>query len=114
MTKVDKQKSNVEVLLELIKNNPELEVVPMVDTDVVGSDEFSWWTAEWGSASIEEIYNDDDRVHVRSSDEDRLIDNAFSVLELNPTISDEEAELQAIEQVRNYEWEKVIAVKITV
>ena len=114
MNEIEKQKLNIATLLELTTKNPDLEIVPMVDTDIVGSDEFSWWTANWGNASIEEIYNNDERVYIRSKDEQKLVDNAFNFFELNPTLTDEEAEKKAIEEVKNYDWEKVIAVRITV
>lgn len=101
-------------LLQLIKDNHELSIVPMVDSDVVASDDFSWWTAEWGRASIEEIWNDDERVYIRSKDEETLIDRLGDSLEFLHNLSDEEAEKQATKEVDNYKWEKVIAVRIHV
>lgn len=111
--KLEKQKSKTDDLLKLIKENPDLEIVPMVDTDCVASDDFSWWIASWGSATIEEIYNHEERCYVRSSDEDYVGELIFDRLELNnPSWSDSYLEEQTEKELKEVEWEKVIAVKI--
>jgi hypothetical protein len=114
MKTIEKQQTNITNLLELIKENPTLRIVPMVDTDVVASDDFSWWTAEWGNASVEEIYNDDERCYIRSEDEETLVERVADTLEFVDGISDEEAEIKGKQEVDKYNWEKVIAVKIVI
>lgn len=37
-----KQQENIKHLLNLIQENPDLEIFPMVDTDCVPSDDFGW------------------------------------------------------------------------
>ena len=51
--------SNIDKLLELIKENPELTVVPMVNERVIG-DGFDYWMGDWGQVYIDEylIYNE--------------------------------------------------------
>ena len=44
------QQEKVNQLLQLIKENPELKIIPLVDTEVVRSDDFSCWVAMWGKS----------------------------------------------------------------
>lgn len=50
--------SNIDNLLELIKENHELTVIPMVNGRVIG-DGFDYWIGDWGQVYIDEylIYN---------------------------------------------------------
>lgn len=115
MSKTEKQQSNIETLLKLIKDNPTLRVVPMVGTEVGGRDSVSWRIAEWGTASIEEIYDYDERVYIRSNDEDELIENEknrYNDEDINDCLTFKQTEERAEERVKNYEWKKVIAVAI--
>lgn len=63
MKYIDRQKNNIELLLNLIKENPELEIVPMVDGEVCQGDEYSYWMGKWGSAIIDQVYHSDDRIY---------------------------------------------------
>ncbi|GAN11525.1 nitrilase/cyanide hydratase and apolipoprotein N-acyltransferase [Mucor ambiguus] len=100
-----KQSERVEQLLNLIQENPGLRICPMVDSEVVADDCYGWWVASWGEAKVEEIWNDDERVYIRSEDEDGLIEVLF---DNDDDLTEEEAE----KIVSSYEWEKVIAVRI--
>lgn len=112
MAKVEKQKEKVNELLELIKENPDLRIMPMVDTEVVASDDWAWWMASWGSASIEEVYSPDDRCYIRSKDEDELVEQLVWNEEFINGLSEEQAIKKAENEVKKYAWEKVIAVQI--
>lgn len=107
--------SNVENLIKLIKENPDLEIVPMVDTEVVGDCDHAWWVAKFGKASIKEIWACDqrERVFIREEDEDELVDEEYDLL-YDADISDEEAFELAEKKVAAYDWKKVIAVNIHV
>lgn len=41
-------------LLELIQQNPDLPIVPMVDAEIVGGDDFGRWMGAWGYARVDE------------------------------------------------------------
>lgn len=43
---------NIKTLLELIKENPELPIVPMVDAEIVG-DDYGRWSGTWGIAEVD-------------------------------------------------------------
>ncbi|MEE0992526.1 MAG: hypothetical protein UH542_06070 [Bacteroidales bacterium] len=52
---------NVERLLELVKTNPDLPVVPVVDNEVVGNFGYSQWMGEFGCVEVGEYTLYDDR-----------------------------------------------------
>lgn len=114
MAKIEQQKEKLKVLFELIELNPELRILPMVDSDVVAGDGYSWWTGDWGSASIEEVYGDDERIYIRSDDEEELVEQLTWNEEFIKGLSETEAIKKAEETVANYNWEKVIAVAVTI
>lgn len=51
---------NVEKLLKLVKTNPDLPIVAMVDNEVVGDDGYSRWMGEFGCVEVGEytLYDD--------------------------------------------------------
>lgn len=56
----DKQREYREELFRLMRENPDLPVIPMVDTEVVAGDEFGYyWMAAWGKAEIKEFAIDE-------------------------------------------------------
>lgn len=59
-------------LLELIKQNPDLPVVPMVDSEVV-ADDFGYWLGKWGRCEVTEYYNGRGRIHFRDDDEEFVL-----------------------------------------
>ncbi|WPA89755.1 hypothetical protein [Moorella sp. ACPs] len=99
---------NIKHLLELIQANPELRIVPLVDTECVPSDDFNSWVADWGKADIEYIWSNinRERIYIKSEDFDELVEEILD--EAESEISEEEAR----KLVDNYDWEKVIVVRI--
>ena len=69
-------------LFDLIRENPELPIVPMVDTEVVASDEYDWWLAKWGRAEITEYYLGNEGVHFKDEDEEYLLEIYLNVRNL--------------------------------
>lgn len=63
-------------LIQMIRENPELPVVPMVNEEVVADDTHSWWLGEFGMCSIDSYYSDADaeRVWLKADDEEDLLD----------------------------------------
>lgn len=109
-TEIEIQKENVTILLNLIKENPELRILPMVDCDVIASDEYTSWVGSFGKAEVDLIWNDGERIYINSHDEEELIQNELD--DIDRTIDDSIAEALAEEIVKNYNWEKVIVVWI--
>ena len=61
---IDIQKKNLFSLFELIKQNQELPIVPMVDYEIIGGDN-GRWLGEWGNSHIGEYMLGEDRVYFR-------------------------------------------------
>lgn len=87
-----KKTTRGEELFKLMQENPELPVVPMVDSDVVPDDDCARWTGSWGSASIDEYFTHDGRIFFRSDEDiDDVLSYALNGEEYDET-TDEEAE----------------------
>ncbi len=70
----EKEKQNREELFRLMRENPDLPVVPMVDYEVVW-DGCGRWLGAWGEAKVDEYLLTDERVFFKSCDD------VFGVLE---------------------------------
>lgn len=79
--------SNVEKLIQLIKENPELPVIPMVETEVVPDDCYSWWLAAFGKAEVSDFYVSDEKVY---TDREELVCDIVENKYLDSEKSDEE------------------------
>lgn len=53
---------SIEKLIQLKNENPELPIIPMVGTDVVASDEYSYWMASFGKVELGQYYISEERV----------------------------------------------------
>lgn len=110
---IEIQQENLNNLAKLMSKNPTLEVKVMVDSEVVGSDGYSWWLGKFGEAELDEYYCSDERIYFRSWDEEELIDDILDGYgsEYNE-LSDEELVKKAEKEVNHLAWEKFILVKI--
>ena len=107
----ENEKKNREELLRLIRENPDLPVVPMVDGDIPG-DCGGYWLGAWGRAEVDEYLISEiaERVFFKSDDD------VLDVLERH--LSDEEFEAlpESEEECRPYydklPWIKAIIVFI--
>lgn len=105
-TELEIQTENVKVLFKLIKENPELKIVPMVDSDVVVDDGYSSWMGSFGKAEIDYIWITDERIYFKSIDEEELIENEIDkIADDEPNPMKQPIEQLAEERVKNYEWE---------
>ena len=64
--------SDIEKILNLIKENPDLPIVPMVDSEVVAED-YGYWMGKWGNCQITEYYCGRERVHFKDDDEENVL-----------------------------------------
>ena len=64
-----------EELLKLIRENPDLEIVPMVDSEVVADCGYTWWLGKWGYSKKTKYYSGREYIHFYDDDkEDALTD----------------------------------------
>ncbi len=104
-----------EELLRLIKENPDLPIVPMVDCEVV-ADDFGYWLGKWGYAKLTEYYNGREYIHFRDDDEEDVLNDMVGCKYSYDKDGRDIYELSDAEWKTLYEslpWEKCIAVYIT-
>lgn len=99
--------ANIGKLMELVKVNPDLRVIYMVDSDVVQDDFQDYWLSRPTDVNVDSILNDDlhERIWIRSINDDYEIYESFFVDE---DCTDEHIK----EEVDKLPWEKVIIVWI--
>lgn len=82
---------NTQNFLKLVKESPDLPIVPMVHYEVIGGDDYSYWLGSFGKAVIGEyaIYNDryfDDRDSFMGEFYDGLADELNKKFSYNPRV----------------------------
>lgn len=65
-------KNNINKLVELIKTNPDLPIIPMVDAEIVG-DDYGYWMGNWGRCEVTEYYLGREKVHFKDDDEEDVL-----------------------------------------
>jgi hypothetical protein len=61
-------------IIKLIEENPDLPIVPMVDSEVV-ADDGGYWLGEWGGCEVTEYYNGREYIHFRDDDEEDVLND---------------------------------------
>ena len=101
-------------LLELIEQNPELRIMPLVENDVCGGDEFAYWLGSFGSAAVDEVVSIDDYFYIKSNDIEALTNKIIDdeCLDLEVDMTSEQINEYVEKVIASYDWEKVIVVYI--
>ena len=100
-------------LFKLMQRNPDLPVVPMIDGEACGDDEYARYVGSWGESYVAEYVIGEDAVHFRESSadmceiEDVLTDGFVSYDDLE-CMPDEEAKAD----YDSLHWIKAIIVNI--
>lgn len=108
-TEIQTQKEHIEKLIKLTQENPDLRIVPMVNSDVVQDDGHAYWTGKFEEPEIDEVYYTEERIYIKS-DED-LLDEYMDKLDDNK-MSNEALEKLATQKINDLPWEKVIIINI--
>ena len=108
--------TKIEEFLQLVKDNPELPIIPMVDQEVVADDNCTWWMGKWGNQKVTSYYMGRDYIHFQDDDEeDVLADMVGCKYYCGPDGRDitdlSDAEWNALYQ--SIPWTKAIVVFIT-
>lgn len=104
-------------LLQLVRENPDLPILPMVDSEIVAEDGYNWWLGSFGHSSIDEFvcteYHGDNR-YFRKEEQDLIEEYiAEDVIDCEgENLSDEEIEKRAHEIAEALPWKKAILVWI--
>lgn len=104
--------TNTEKLLQLIKENPELPIVPMVDSEIVGDDSYGWWIGRWGNAEVGHYYLGRECVHFKEEDDEEDVLNDLAGSEYGRDIYDL-SDKEWDELYDSIPWIKAIMVRIT-
>lgn len=108
----EREKHNREELFKLMQENPELPVVPMVDSEIVADDCYNRWLGAWGSSYVGEYIIGGERIYFREDDDidevERAITDGSVTYEEFEAMSDEEA--KAV--YNSLPWVKAIIVNI--
>ena len=108
--------NNTKELIRLIQENPDLPIVPMVDSDVVVDDYFGYWLGSFGNCEVNEyicieMYGNDR--FVTRDDQDEIEEYFIQlILDEDENISDEEVVSRAHKQAEALDWVKAIVVYI--
>ena len=70
-----KQSERVSTLFKLIKENPNLPILPMVDSEIVADDGYARWTGSWGDAWIGEYIIGNERVYFKDEEDAECVLN---------------------------------------
>lgn len=105
----EKELKNREELFKLMRENPELPVIPMVDGEIPG-DDCGYWLGSWGQAQVDEYLEAGDRFLFKSDDD------VFDALERYMTCEEFGALPSSESECRPYyeklPWKKAIVVYI--
>ena len=104
-------------IIKLIEENPDLPIVPMVDSEVVADDSYTYWMGKWGNCEVTEYYLGNEKVHFRDDDEEDVLNDMagckYSHDPLGRDIYDlTDEEWDAL--YKSIPWTKCIVVYITV
>lgn len=62
-------------IIKMIEENPELPIVPMVSSEVVAEDSYSWWMGKWGRCEVTDFYAGREAIHFRDDDEEDVLND---------------------------------------
>ena len=111
----DEKRNKYQELLDLVKANPTLPVIPRVDSEVVVEEGYNYWFGHFGKAYIEEMVCFGDRWYTRD-EQDEIEERLADLFMDEESIDDygDGVERVAHERAEALPWRKVITVYIGV
>lgn len=105
-----KQSEKLTQLLELMQANPELPVIPCVDGDVVGGDEYYCWLGSWGESAVQEFIIGKERTYYREDDISEMNDVLYE--RYDPELVDNMTDEETRAAYNALPWKKAIFVDV--
>lgn len=104
---------NIQELVRLVQENPDLEIMVMADSELLYGD-FNWMRGDINKVEIDEYCERDEYIYLRSKDEclvlEEIMEDIFYAGEYKEgDIKDEELRQKAEKQV---DWKKAICVSV--
>lgn len=95
-------------LLQLMKDNPHLPVVAMVDSEVVGGEYGARWMGSWGRAYIDRYFRGEERLYFYDeNDMEDVLEEAFGF-----DWMEDATDAAALAMYRTLPWVECIVVDI--
>lgn len=69
----EKEKQNRDKLFKLMQENPELPVIPMVDSEIVADYCYTRWIGSWGNSYIDHYIPGKERIFFIDDDEEDVL-----------------------------------------
>lgn len=115
-------KKYTHVLRDLVSEYPDLPIIAEVETEVVASDEFSYWYGEFANSRVDEYclyqseWAEEPWLILKEDGLDRVYDNIYDSIDWDsayPDVdNDEQEEKIVIEHYEKLLWKKAIFVRI--
>jgi len=106
--------SNSEKFVQLVRQNPCLDIVPMVCAAVVQSDDWAYWKGSFGKPSVEEYVCVEERIYIKSLDFEEAAEDIYSNWDLDDRRfkdkTEDEINDMAEAEVEALPWRKAIIV----
>lgn len=101
-------------LFVLIKSNPELPIIPCVDSEIIADSGYNWWLGSWGNAHIETFLSTQEYGMLYKDDIVDVFGKFFDYEECEITndMPDDEVEKIMREYVDKLPWQTAILVNI--
>lgn len=111
---INKTQKKLSDLFVLIKSNPELPVIPCVDSEIVADGGYNWWLGSWGNAHIETFLSTQEYGMLYKDDIVDVFEKFFDYEECEITndMPGDEAEKIMREYVDKLPWQTAIIVNI--
>lgn len=111
---INRTQKKLSDLFVLIKSNPELPVIPCVDSEIVADSGYNWWLGSWGNAHIDTFLSTQEYGMLYKDDIVDVFEKFFDYEECGITndMPDGEAEKIMHEFVDKLPWQTAILVSI--
>ena len=106
-----KDRCKVNDFIKIATEFKELRVVPIVNSEICESDEYSYYSSRITDAKLDYIYENNDRFYLKSNDDEELIEEIYNNIWVEDRTSEELYEI-ARNKMENLEWELVIILRI--
>lgn len=103
---IEFQQEYVRQAFDLIRENPELPIIPLVNYEVVADDDALYWMGSWGKARIDEYTTGGERIRYLSEGIEELYDDYFG-----DTFGNKDLNFMR-NMVEGLGWTKAIFIKI--
>lgn len=107
----EKERKNREKLFELLRENPDLPVLAMVESEIVADDGYARWAGSFGDCYVGEYINGEERIYFRDDEDDEEMERLVEEM-LGPENCETITPEIIKETYQNAGWIKAIIVDI--